>query len=51
MPIQRFVVAMFALLQTSIALSQSGFVERKLISTDAARKIVDACVALSLIHI
>jgi len=50
MPIQRFVVAMFALLQTGIALSQSGFVERKLISTDAARKIVDACVAFAAEH-
>ncbi len=50
MPIKLFTVAMFALLQTSIAFAQSAFVERKLLSTDAARKIVDTCVAFAAEH-
>ena len=50
MPIKIFTVAMFALLQTSIAFAQSAFVERKLLSTDAARKIVDTCVAFAAEH-
>ena len=50
MPIKLFTVVMFALLQTSIAFAQSAFVERKLLSTDAARKIVDTCVAFAAEH-
>jgi len=50
MPIKLFAVAMFALIQTSTALAQSAFVERKLLSTDAARKIVDTCVAFAAEH-
>ena len=50
MPIKLFTIAMFALLQTSIAFSQSAFIERKLLSTDAARKIVDTCVAFAAEH-
>ena len=50
MPIKLFTVVMFALLQTSIAFAQSAFIERKLLSTDAARKIVDTCVAFAAEH-
>ena len=50
MPIKLFTVAMFVLLQTNIALAQSAFVERKLLSTDAARIIVDTCVAFAADH-
>jgi glc operon protein GlcG len=50
MPIKLFTVAMFALLQASIVFAQSAFVERKLLSTDAARKIVDTCVAFAAEH-
>ena len=50
MPIKLFTVAMFVLLQTNIALAQSAFVERKLLSTDAARIIVDTCVAFAAEH-
>lgn len=39
-----------ALLHTSIALAQPAFIERKLLSTDAARKIVDTCVAFAAEH-
>lgn len=50
MPIKLFAVAMFALIQTNTALAQSSFVERKLLSTDAAREIVDTCVAFAAEH-
>ena len=50
MPIKLFTVVMFALLQTSIAFAQSAFIERKLLSTDAARTIVDTCVAFAAEH-
>lgn len=50
MPIKLFTVAMFALIHTSMAVAQSTFVERKLLSTDAARKIVDTCVAFAAEH-
>ncbi len=50
MPIKLFSVAMFAFLQISIAFAQSAFVERKLLSTDAAREIVDTCVAFAAEH-
>jgi glc operon protein GlcG len=39
-------VAALALV-TSTAFAQSAFVERKLLSTDAARKIVDTCLAFA----
>ncbi len=41
------VTAVCALLHTSIALAQPAFIERKLLSTDAARTIVDTCVAFA----
>ena len=41
------VTATLALLHTSIALAQPAFVERKLLSTAAARQIVDTCVAFA----
>lgn len=47
MPTKICAVAMFALLHASMASAQTTFVERKLISTDAARMIVDACVAFA----
>jgi len=50
MRIKIFSLAMFALLQTGIAVAQPAFVERKLLSTDAARKIVDTCVAFAAEH-
>jgi len=50
MPIKLFAVAMLALIQTNTALAQSAFVERKVLSTDAARQIVDTCVAFAAEH-
>ena len=47
MPTKFCTLVMFSLFQASLAFSQTPFVERKLISTDAARKIVDACVAFA----
>ena len=44
------VAAAFALLSASTAFAQSAFVERKMLSTDAARKIVDTCVAFAKEH-
>lgn len=45
-----FSLAMIALLQTGIAVAQPAFVERKVLSTDAARMIVDTCVAFAAEH-
>ena len=50
MPIKLLTVAMFVLLQTNISFAQSAFVERKLLSTDAARKIVDTCIVFAAEH-
>ena len=47
MRIKIFSLATVALLLTGIAVAQSAFVERKVLSTDAARKIVDTCVAFA----
>ena len=47
MPMKLFTVAMLVLIQTGIALAQSAFVERKLLSSDAARLIVDTCIAFA----
>ena len=44
------VTVMLVLTQTSIAFAQSAFVERKLLSTDAARTIVDTCIAYATEH-
>ena len=50
MPIKSFSLAVFLLLLTGIAVAQPAFVERKVLSTDAARKIVDTCVAFAAEH-
>ena len=50
MAFKLWTMVMLVLIQTSIALAQSVFVERKLLSTDAARAIVDTCIAYATEH-
>jgi len=50
MPIRKLSLAMLLVLQTGIAVAQPAFVERKVLSTDAARTIVDTCVAFAAEH-
>jgi len=50
MPIRNLSLAMLLVLQTGIAVAQPAFVERKVLSTDAARTIVDTCVAFAAEH-
>ena len=42
--------AALVLFSASTAFAQSAFVDRKLLSTDAARTIVDTCVAFAAEH-
>ena len=45
-----FAVVVLALFQSSVALGQTAFIERKHLSTDAARIIVDTCLAYAAEH-